>query len=58
MPDCEHQYAHIETKKWCDSSGGYNLHWCRTERFFCTRCLDIREVKQDEWSREAPDWYR
>lgn len=58
MPECKHQYEHLETSRWHDSSGGYQIQWVLIQRFFCTRCLDIREVRREEWSREKPDWYK
>jgi hypothetical protein len=59
VSECEHRYEHLDTSRWHDSGGAvYQIQWVRTDRFFCTRCLDIREVRKEEWSREKPDWYK
>ena len=60
MSECEHRYEHLDTSRWHDSGSGsgYQIQWVRTDRFFCIRCLDIREVRKEEWSREKPDWYK
>ncbi len=57
-PECKHEFAHIETKKWSDSSGGYQIQWVRVERFFCTKCLHQEDKKREEWSRDTPEWYK
>lgn len=54
---CEHQYQHLETSKWT-SDGTYLIKWVKVDRFFCTHCLHISEVRREEWSREQPEWYR
>lgn len=55
---CEHQYEHLGTTKWNESGGGYNLKWVRIERFFCIKCLERKDVRQEDWSRDTPEWYR
>ena len=54
---CEHKYVFLETRKWMASDGGYHTHFIRIDRFFCERCLEKRDIKQDEYSRETPEWY-
>ena len=38
-------------------SGTFQIHWIKTDRFFCERCLEQKATTTDEWSREKPDWY-
>jgi hypothetical protein len=54
---CEHKWTFIETKTKTKSDGGYNVQWIRVDRFFCEKCLEPRDVIQQDWSREAPHWW-
>lgn len=56
-PPCAHKFVHLETKKWTDASGTYQIGWLRMDRFFCEKCLEQRQEKKEEWSRNKPEWY-
>jgi hypothetical protein len=55
---CEHQFEFLRTAKWIDNNGGYNSCFCRVDTFFCSKCLEQKEVKKEDWKRDTPDWYR
>lgn len=54
---CQHVWRHLETVRWTDF-GNYNSHFHRVDRYFCEKCLETHEKKQDEFSRDTPEWYR
>ncbi len=55
---CEHRFVFLRSVKWTDDSGSYNTHFFRVDTFFCEKCLEQKEVKKDEYSRETPNWYK
>ena len=55
---CEHHFTYIGSHKRVVDNGAYQMLWRRVERFYCTRCLEQRDIVKEEWSREAPDWYK
>ena len=58
MSECNHKYVHLETIRYTDDSGAYRTGFIKIDRFFCEHCLEQREIKKEEWSRETPEWYR
>jgi len=54
---CEHNYQFLRTAKFTDNRGNYNTHFFRVDTFFCTKCLEQKELKKDEYSRDTPAWY-
>ena len=57
-PECEHRWVFMETICRSDSGGGYNICYTRLDLFYCDKCLEQKEVKKKEYSREKPDWYK
>lgn len=55
---CEHKYVFLRTCKGENSSTGYNTHFWRIDYFFCERCLDEQQRKNEAYSRDTPEWYR
>jgi hypothetical protein len=55
---CQHRYVVLRSARWTDDSGSYNTHFIRLDTFFCEHCLDQKEVRKEEYSRDTPDWYR
>jgi len=53
---CEHKWVHLDTKKKTDY-GGYQTRFVRIDQFFCEKCLETKEKRQDEYSRDTPDWF-
>ena len=53
---CDHKWQHQETKK-RTRYGRYNSEWIRVDRYYCQNCLEIKELKKSEYSRQCPDWY-
>lgn len=57
--NCEHSFVFLRTAKFTDSNGvSYNTKYTRIDYYFCERCLEYKEVRKEDWQREAPDWYR
>lgn len=53
---CGHKWVHMDTKRRSEHSG-YQTHFIRTDTFFCEKCLELKRVVQDDYSRDTPDWY-
>lgn len=56
MEPCDHNFVFLRTAKWTNDSG-YNIQFNRLETFFCSKCLEQKEVRKQEYARETPDWY-
>lgn len=54
---CEHVWRHLETCRWTDY-GGYNTTFHRVDRFFCEKCLEMKDKAKSGTQRETPDWYK
>jgi hypothetical protein len=52
------RWVFLRTAKWVDDSGGYQSRFLRVDTFYCDGCLEQKEVKREEYSRDTPDWYR
>lgn len=57
-PKHKHNFVHLRTAKWLGDGGGYSTQYFRVDTFYCAECLEQKEVKKEEWSRDTPDWYR
>jgi hypothetical protein len=53
---CSHEYEHLDTQRQRDSSG-YQEHFTRIDFFYCKKCLDMKDVKREDYARSKPDWY-
>lgn len=58
MENCKHKFVFLRTSRSTDDSGAYNTKFTRVDTFFCEHCLEYKEVKKEEWSRDTPAWYR
>lgn len=56
-PSCEHQWVFIESH-YKSESGSYQIFWKRLDRFYCSKCLEEREVRKQECNRDTPDWWK
>lgn len=56
MAECDHKWVHLETIKRI-GSGSYQSEYIKTDRFFCEKCLEQKDIRKEEWSRDKPDWY-
>ena len=54
---CEHKWVWRNASKRNDRGGGYNTHFIRVDYYFCEKCLEQKEVKLDDWSRDTPLWF-
>ena len=55
--ECSHKFVHLDTARWTRYSD-YNTKFVRVDKFFCERCLETKELRKEEYSRDTPDWYR
>lgn len=61
MTDCKHEYNHLRTDEYYQSTGRYSWKYVSVNTYFCIRCLDEKEVKKEHscgdhelW--KLPDW--
>lgn len=59
---CEHKYVYFDTSRQhgeracCGISSAKD--WKRIDRFYCEKCLDIKEiVKTAEGYEDKPEWF-
>lgn len=57
MNNCEHNFQYMGSSKISNSSG-YNIIYKKIDYFYCTKCLEQKEVRKEEYSRDIPEWYR
>ena len=55
--ECNHNYQHLDTTKYT-TDAGYNTTFVRVDRYYCTKCLDQKQLKREATTRETPEWYR
>ena len=55
---CKHKWIFLQTRKFKDYDGNYNIHYTRIDEFFCEHCLEYKEKKFEDWKRDPPDWYK
>jgi hypothetical protein len=57
-PICEHKYVHYDCKKTNKYLVTIGMtEWTRIDYFFCEKCLDEKEKRKQETSRDKPEWY-
>jgi hypothetical protein len=56
--ECPHKFVFLRSAKWKDDSGSYNTGYFRVDTFFCERCLKYKEIKQSDYARDTPTWYK
>lgn len=61
MNECEHKWVFMETAKQVGYIGSYSTpskEWRRIDRFYCEKCLEIKEIKKTVPGRcEKPEWF-
>jgi len=53
---CLHKYVHLRTIKKREG-GGYSDKYTLVDYYFCEHCLEEKEKKKEEYSRDTPLWY-
>jgi len=53
---CEHKWVYMDSKKYSQYNG-YCSTFTRIDKFYCEKCLEIKEIKKVDSSRDTPDWY-
>jgi len=55
---CIHKFVFLETSKNREQyTHGYCSNWVRTDRFYCEKCLETKEIKKQESCIDKPEWY-
>ncbi len=54
--NCEHKFVYLDTKK-SNEYNGFVFHYIRIDTFYCEKCLEYKDKKQETHSRERPDWW-
>lgn len=54
---CKHEWRFLRTARFTES-GSYQSNYIRIDVFFCSRCLKLEQVKQEQYARETPDFFR
>jgi hypothetical protein len=59
MNECEHKWVFMETVKQAGISAySETRNWKRIDRFYCEKCLEIREIKKTEYGwKPKPEWF-
>ncbi len=55
---CEHDFRHIDTSYIGKYREFGNTTYTRVDRFYCSKCLENKEVVKEENSREMPEWFK
>lgn len=55
---CEHNFRHIETSYHYNYRPYGNTTYVRVDRFYCSKCLESKEVIKKSDSRETPEWFK
>lgn len=53
---CEHKWVYFDTKKYYQYRDFLGL-FTRIDKFYCEKCLEMKDVKKEDYSRETPEWY-
>ena len=53
---CGHHWQYRDTAKRQEYQGFHTAYF-RTDFYYCTKCLENKEIKQQKQSRDMPDWY-
>ncbi len=57
MGKCEHKYVYMETVRQC-ASITLKKEWKRIDRFYCEKCLEIKDIIKTAPLREKkPEWF-
>jgi len=58
---CEHKWVFMETARQHGKSSCYDspaVNWRRTDRFYCEKCLEIKEIiKTAPGWEDKPEWF-
>jgi hypothetical protein len=59
---CEHKWVFMETVKQRGERASFGIspqkEWKRTDRFYCEKCLEIKEIVKTEYGyMDKPDWF-
>lgn len=56
-PPCPHEFKHMETIRTKEYVGDYMTKWRLVDRFFCCKCMEVKEHKRETVDRDKPEWY-
>lgn len=58
---CKHQFIHLSSESYYQSTGRYSWKYVKVETFFCQWCLEEKETKKEHFCGDhelynLPDW--
>lgn len=57
MSECKHNYEHLDTQYLYYSRTFGNPTYKRIDRFYCTKCCDLKEIVKEETNCYIPEWF-
>lgn len=54
---CSHDFELLETQYWSEHLS-YQTRWTRVDLYYCRKCLEQRETRREECSRDIPIWWK
>ena len=54
--NCEHKWVYMDPKKY-SKYNGYVSTFTRIDKFYCEKCLEIKDIKKEGYDRDTPEWY-
>jgi hypothetical protein len=54
----QHNFQYLRTTQHTKNDGGYSTYYLMIDYFYCTKCLEYKEVKKETWCRDTPEWYK
>jgi hypothetical protein len=55
---CTHKFVHFDTTYKTSKEGYHSYYWKRIDRFYCERCLELKDVVREQISEYSPDWWK
>lgn len=57
MSNCEHEFEHLGTEYTRTNRSYGNDIYTRIDRFYCRKCLEIKEIIKEECDCYIPEWF-
>lgn len=55
---CKHKFVFMETIRQHGTTAYYSISWKRVDRFYCEKCLEIKElIKTAPGYYNKPEWF-
>lgn len=54
---CGHEWQHLDTQYLCFSRSFGVPRYKMVDRFYCTKCCEIKEFAKEETTHYQPEWF-